>query len=143
MRSRNRRFALCSSTMDYTCHLDSLELMSLYEFTSSYKKVPSLKHLPFKEPHPQQHSHSIKAHKFRQIVNIIGPRLPDILSEDLSIENRNIYCQMLLIFHKPFQSLPDLIMDKIYWEDVFQSHIPSPEIQRYIENCEDYYVGMK
>jgi hypothetical protein len=113
LRLGNIRFALCFSTMDYTCCMDSLELMSFYEFTSSYKKVPSLKHLPIKEPHPQQHLHSIKACKFRKIVNVVGPCLLNFWREDLSIKKCNIYFQMLLILHKPFQSLLDLIMNQI------------------------------
>jgi len=53
----NGDVAIYTLTIDYSCYLDSLEHLSLYEFTSLYKKINSIKQLPFKEPHLQQTSH--------------------------------------------------------------------------------------
>jgi hypothetical protein len=70
IRSKNGNVAIYTPTTNYSCHLDSLEHLSLYEFTSTYKKIAAIKQLSFKEPHPQQASHSLKAHTFKHIVNV-------------------------------------------------------------------------
>jgi hypothetical protein len=49
--------------------------------------------------------------------------------------------QTLLILHKPFRYLNDLLGDHISWEHAFQSHNQSIAMQAYIEHCKDYNVG--
>jgi hypothetical protein len=47
VRSINGNVIIYTPTVDYSCHPNSLEHLSLYEFTSIYKKVVSIKQLPF------------------------------------------------------------------------------------------------
>jgi hypothetical protein len=69
-----------------SCCPYSLEHLSLYEFISTYQKIPSIKQFLFKEPNPQQASHPLKAQTFRCIVNVFGVQLLDISQEDLAFE---------------------------------------------------------
>jgi hypothetical protein len=48
VRSVNGDVIIYTPTIDYSCRPNSLEHLSLYEFTSIYKKVVSIKQLPFK-----------------------------------------------------------------------------------------------
>jgi len=70
IRSKNGNVAIYTPTTNYSCRLDSLEHLSFYEFTSTYKKIASIKQLLFKEPHPQQASHSLKVQTFKHIINV-------------------------------------------------------------------------
>jgi hypothetical protein len=65
----------------------------------------------------------------------------DILQEDLALEKCLSYFQTLLILHKPFRYLNNLLGDHISWEHTFQSHNQSVAMQAYIERCKDYKVG--
>ncbi len=51
------------------------------------------------------------------------------------------YLYTLLILHKPFCYLNNLLGDHISWEHTFQSHNQLVAMQVYIEHCKDYYVG--
>jgi hypothetical protein len=51
--SKNGDVAIYTPIMDYSCHRDSLEHLSLYKFTSIYKKIVFIEQLLFKEPHLQ------------------------------------------------------------------------------------------
>jgi hypothetical protein len=48
VRLEDGNLAICSSTTYYVCRLDSLEQLSLYEFTATYKKNNQLL---FNEPY--------------------------------------------------------------------------------------------
>jgi hypothetical protein len=47
----------------------------------------------------------------------------------------------LLILHKFFCYLNNLLGDHISWQHAFQSHNQSIAMQAYIEHCEDYYMS--
>ncbi len=51
VRSINGYSVIYTPTIYYSCRQDSLEHLSFYEFTLIYKKIASIKQLPFKEPH--------------------------------------------------------------------------------------------
>ncbi len=51
------------------------------------------------------------------------------------------YFYTLLVLHKPFHYLNDLLGDHISWKHTFQSHNQLVAMQACIEHCEDYYVG--
>jgi hypothetical protein len=57
---------------------NSLEHFSLYEFTSTHKKIVSVEQLLFKKPHLQWASHSLKAQTLKCIVNVYEVQLPNI-----------------------------------------------------------------
>jgi hypothetical protein len=42
IRSKHGDVAIYTPITNYSCHLDSLEHLSLYEFTSTYKKIASI-----------------------------------------------------------------------------------------------------
>jgi hypothetical protein len=48
IRSVHGDVTIYTPTIDYSCHPNSLGHLSFYEFTSIYKKVASIKQLPFK-----------------------------------------------------------------------------------------------
>ncbi len=65
VRSENGDVVIYTPVMDYSCCPNSLEHLSLYEFTSTYKTIASIEQLLFKEPHLQWASHFLKAQTFR------------------------------------------------------------------------------
>ncbi len=70
IRSKNGDVVIYTPTMDYSCHTHSLKHLSLYEFTSTYKQIASIKQLLFKKPRPQHVFYSLKVQILRCIVNI-------------------------------------------------------------------------
>jgi hypothetical protein len=64
VRSENGDVVIYTPITDYSCCPNSLEHLSLYEFTSTNKKIIFVKQLLFKEPHPQWASHFLKAQTF-------------------------------------------------------------------------------
>jgi hypothetical protein len=82
--------------------MSTLEGLSLYEFTSIYKRFSSIKQLILKKSYPQWASHSLKAQTFRCIVNVSKARLLDISQKELAPKMCLSYFQTLLILHKPF-----------------------------------------
>ncbi len=141
VRSVNGDVVIYTPTTNYSCHLDSVEHLSFYEFTSTYKKIVSIKQFPFKKPHLQRASHSFKVQSFKCIVNVFRVQLSDIAQEDLGLEKHFSYFRTLLILHKRFHYLNDLLGDDIAWEHAFQSHNKFVAMQAYIKHCEDYNVG--
>jgi len=134
IRSINGDVVIYTPTTIYSCHLDSVEHLSFYEFTSTFKNIVSIKQLPFKKPHLQKASHSC-------IINVFKVQLSDIAQEDLGLEKHFSYFRTLLMLHKRFRYLNDLLGDDIAWEHAFQSHNQFVAMQAYIEHCEDYNVG--
>jgi hypothetical protein len=119
VRSINGDVVIYTPTTTYSCHLDLVEHLSFYEFTSTYKKIVSIKQLPFKEPHLQRASHSLKVQTFTCIVNVSRVQLLDITQEDLALERHFSYFRTLLILHKGFCYLNNLLGDHIAWEHAF------------------------
>ncbi len=91
VRSVNGDVVIYTPTTNYSCHLDLVEHLSFYEFTSTYKKIVSIKQLPFKEPHLQRASHSLKVQTFKCIVNVSRVQLSNIAREDLALEKHFSY----------------------------------------------------
>ncbi len=136
VRSVNGDVTIYTPTTNYSCHPNSLEHLSFYEFTSIYKKIASIKQLPFKEPHPQWASHSLKAQTFKFIINVSRAQLLDISWKDLAPKKHFSYFQTLLTLHKLFCYINDLLGNHISWQHTFQSHNQFIAMQAYIEHCE-------
>jgi hypothetical protein len=129
--------------IDYINRKSELHNYSYYDFMRTFKKRKSMKGIPFADSHIQHKTHSlIRISGQKPIVVVYGARLPNILADDISENEKMLFYQMMLILFKPFRTFSDLPSNTStldVWKQAYDLWTKSPVAQSFLDNNLDYY----
>lgn len=139
------QFRATSLYFDYIYRPDSLEGLSMMNFSRLWIKRLGKRGLRFRPPHSQRSSHSAHLRDSPAVPCMLGKRLPDTRSPDIPIEDRESFQRAVLILFHPFRRFEDfgVVRDASVcnrFDSWWRGSAPD-EARTFVARSDDYYAS--